>query len=96
MDSSFRLDANKFVMAHRIYRVVTDYFQTVLYYFLLILGLSLNPSSCCISYMSTVYITRYGVSRIQASFYGTYATRADPDQTPHHAVSDQDLHCLLT
>ena len=21
---------------------------------------------------------------------------ADPDQKPHHAVSDQGLHCLLT
>ena len=26
----------------------------------------------------------------------TYANSADPDQTPHSAVSDQDLHCLLT
>ena len=23
------------------------------------------------------------------------ANRADPDQTPHPAMSDQDLHCLL-
>ena len=25
----------------------------------------------------------------------TYAKSADPDQTPHNAASDQDLHCLL-
>ena len=32
-------------------------------------------------------------------FYGTYANIADldqTDQTPHNAVSDQELHCLLT
>ena len=25
-----------------------------------------------------------------------FANSADPDQTPHNAVSDQDLRCLLT
>ena len=30
------------------------------------------------------------------SFNGTWANSADPDQTPHNVVSDQDLHCLLT
>ena len=33
---------------------------------------------------------------LQASFYGAKATSVDPDQTPHTAVSDQDLHFLLT
>ena len=27
--------------------------------------------------------------------YGTEANSADPDQTPHNAVSDLGLHCLL-
>ena len=27
---------------------------------------------------------------------GTTANSADQDQTPHHAVSDQDLQCFLT
>ena len=31
-----------------------------------------------------------------ACFYGTFANSADQDQTPHNAVSDHDLHCLLT
>ena len=31
-----------------------------------------------------------------ASFYVTYATNADPDQTPQNAASDQNLHFLLT
>ena len=26
---------------------------------------------------------------------GSQATSADPDQTPHDVVSDQDVHCLL-
>ena len=30
-----------------------------------------------------------------ASFYGTKANGADQEQTPHNAVSDLDLHCLL-
>ena len=29
------------------------------------------------------------------SVYGTQSNCTDPDQTPHDAVSDQDLHCLL-
>ena len=29
-------------------------------------------------------------------FAGTYANRADQDQTPQNAASDQRLHCLLT
>ena len=28
--------------------------------------------------------------------YGTLANSVDPDQTPHHAVSDRYLHCLST
>ena len=28
--------------------------------------------------------------------YGSKACSADPEQTPHIAVSDQELHCLLT
>ena len=31
-----------------------------------------------------------------ACFYGAKANNADPDQTPHDAMSDQDLHCKLT
>ena len=31
-----------------------------------------------------------------ASFCGTLADSADPDQIPHNAVCNQDLHCLLT
>ena len=34
--------------------------------------------------------------RYKRPFYGTKANSADPDQTPHDAVSDQDLHYLLT
>ena len=30
-----------------------------------------------------------------ASFYGTQAKSADPDQTPHSVVSDQDIHCFF-
>ena len=29
------------------------------------------------------------------SYYGPYANTGDPDQTPHFALSDQGLHCLL-
>ena len=28
--------------------------------------------------------------------YGTHANSADPDQTSHNAMSDQDFHYLLT
>ena len=31
-----------------------------------------------------------------AYFRGKLANRADPDQTPQNAASDQGLHCLLT
>ena len=35
------------------------------------------------------------MKRVQ-NFLWTLANRADPDQTPQNAASDQGLHCMLT
>ena len=55
---------------------------------------------CCTDLTSKVLKERtFGQSSAvllaQHCFYATYANSADPDQTLHNAVSDQDLHCLL-
>ena len=36
-----------------------------------------------------------GMKRVH-HFLWTLANRADPDQTPQNAASDQGLHCMLT
>ena len=42
------------------------------------------------------YLTVWGMARMLASFCGTSANSAEPDQMPQNVASDQVLHRLLT